>query len=115
MSKRLITLGAITLFSLVGVAVGISQCTNSYREKPQRLELLEKVAVVADADEDGVTLTEEWELVYQELGIQFDYLHPRDLTKDEMNRYLGRHECKVLELTSKYGANFEKHFFQDSK
>ncbi|MFA5993046.1 MAG: hypothetical protein WC796_05045 [Candidatus Pacearchaeota archaeon] len=67
--------------------------------------LVDRVAIIADTNNDGVTSPEEWAKVYRETGVYFDYLHPRELSDKQLGSYLDAHVDRIIEREAKYGAN----------
>ena len=114
-----ITAGGLLIIIGAGVGIGAIKLVNHERENGslERIRLTNEVAVVADinGDRNGITSTKEWESVYQEIGVQFDYLHPAVLSQEQLLRYLGNHKDKVLGLGALYGTNWVDHFFPESR
>jgi len=91
--------GGITGLALVGpLKKDISEYfdrKSKQRELEERIEIghsrefnYDLVLIVADTNQDGVTTKEEWMEAYKYMGIHFDELNPKELTEEELKRYL---------------------------
>lgn len=84
-------IGGLVAIATIGIAggviIGIGDIVTDYR-KPEQLYPLVRNA--ADVNKDNRTSMEEWAVVYKEAGVEFDELHPQQLSSRQMIDYLKR-------------------------
>jgi len=70
-----------------GVALYIGHRINSSSD-----QLRNKVSILADTDKNNITTIDEWKKVYQELGVNYNELQPRELNRSQMKKYISTHQ-----------------------
>ncbi|MBI5398423.1 hypothetical protein HZB03_03065 [Candidatus Woesearchaeota archaeon] len=83
-------------YAMNGVRIGLAGLLglsgfSAYRAY-QEMKAFQRVEIIADLNNDGITTLDEWRKVYDELGVTFDEARPQKLARSQLEQYLSHHE-----------------------
>ena len=74
---------------LLGIVIEAGKATSArWDEKMMHQTLYERTVILADTNKDSRTSIEEWGQVYKQLELRLDELNPRQLTTEELRRFV---------------------------